>query len=194
MAKNKKQRIRFNSSNLFWIIPSIIFIGWVIYFFSQPPVSQVATTEEISSGLIGESVVNQGREHSDPTVVNNFEYSSNPPVSGPHDVQPSDWGVYEEQLFVGSLIHSLEHSGIIIYYNCDNIGENCIQIISELQAVHDDLVKRDPKVILSPFNDMEHRIVVAAWDHLLTLETVETDRISKFFNTYINQGPEVLHN
>ena len=188
MKKKTKDLLK----NLILIIVALGALVFLIWYLGQPVEKNSASDEDIESGLIGETIVNQGADHVQPSEVQSFEYSTNPPVSGPHDATSTDWGVYETQPFVGSLIHSLEHGAINIYYSCENIGEGCEEAVSELNAIYKELEKKDPKVILTPFEDMEHKIALGAWDHLLTLEFVDQDRIEKFFNQFINQGPEKI--
>jgi len=44
-------------------------------------------------------------------------YPSTPPASGPHDPVPLDAGVYATPPSLGASIHSLEHAGVIIWYD-----------------------------------------------------------------------------
>lgn len=130
----------------------------------------------------GESVAELGREHI-PVNTPRPEYNSNPPTSGAHYAQPSEWGVYDHELPDEQLVHNLEHGGIWISYKDPADGE----LVSQLKGIADDFTL---KVILTPRAANDSRIAVAAWGRLLKLETFEEGQIRDFISAFINRGPE----
>lgn len=66
------------------------------------------TTSNSSTSLLGEEFPNLGQQHID-IGTEHIAYNSNPPTSGPHYIQPANWGVYETTLPDEQLVHNLEH-------------------------------------------------------------------------------------
>ena len=110
-------------------------------------------------------------------------YNSNPPTSGWHYATPADWGIYQQTIPDEVLIHNLEHGGIwISYRNADD--QRTIQQLT-------DIVRRYPDhVILTPRPANDRPIAIAAWGHLLKLDTVDSTVILDFIARYIRKGPE----
>ena len=75
--------------------------------------------KESSKPLPGQFVESQGRDHISKEKWEKFKYNSNPPTSGPHDVEWIKAGIYDVPQGDGNLVHSLEHGYIIISYNCE---------------------------------------------------------------------------
>lgn len=57
------------------------------------------------------------RDHVDPRAT--VRYSSNPPTSGRHAPVPAQDGAYEESPNVKELVHTLEHSRVIVWFKRD---------------------------------------------------------------------------
>ena len=121
-------------------------------------------------------------------------YNSAPPTSGPHYPNIVAWQFYEEPFRYEQLVHNLEDSGVIIYYQC---AAACPDLVAELSAVvqpfidggrHVVLVPNDPTWTLpdgdQPHLDMGTPIAVTAWRKLLKLETVDAEKIGQFIETY----------
>lgn len=53
-------------------------------------------------------------------TVRPSDYNSNPPSSGPHYPVWARWGVFEEPIDRGYLVHSLEHGAVVLSYRCAN--------------------------------------------------------------------------
>ncbi len=110
-------------------------------------------------------------------------YSSNPPTSGWHYVDPAPWGVYSNQLPDEQLIHNLEHGGIWLSYK-DPTNQD---IINQLV----DIANRFPShMIVEPRPQNDSPIAVAAWGQLLKMDTVNADVIYAFIRRYRKHGPE----
>lgn len=74
---------------------------------------------EVTRPIPGTQMEDQGREHVVADIVDNTQYNSNPPTSGPHFEIWTKPGIYEQPRPKGELIHSLEHGYVNINYNCD---------------------------------------------------------------------------
>ena len=121
-------------------------------------------------------------------------YNSAPPTSGPHYPNIVAWQVYAEPFRYEQLVHNLEDSGVIIYYQC---AAACPELVAELNAVvqpfldggrHVVVVPNDPTWTMpdgdQPHTDMGAPFVVTAWRKLLKLETVDAEKIGQFIETY----------
>lgn len=113
-----------------WVIVSvaavliIAFLAWLFIESSKP-----APGEKFDyncdnfidfSQLDNPNISDKCRVHvSEGTKVN---YSTNPPVFGPHYSSWITKGFYEEPRPDGNLVHSMEHGYVIIWYNCERKG------------------------------------------------------------------------
>lgn len=123
----------------------------------------------------------EGREH---VTQKGVEYKTNPPTSGAHFGQPTDWGVYSKELVDESVVHSLEHGGIWISYK---------DISDEEKTILEEIGKENPQsVIVSPRSANDANIAVVSWGKLMKLEKADKALIQKYINTHINQSPEQL--
>ncbi|PJC36962.1 hypothetical protein CO046_03300 [Candidatus Peregrinibacteria bacterium CG_4_9_14_0_2_um_filter_53_11] len=131
----------------------------------------------------GESIAIQGREHIPVDYSSTPEYNSNPPTSGPHYVEETDWGVYQEELEDGNVIHSMEHGGIWISYQ-PSLDE-------ETKAKLEAIGKNYPgSVVVSPRSANDSPIALASWGRLEKLTEFDEDRIVKFIKGNKNNSPE----
>ncbi|MBD2449999.1 DUF3105 domain-containing protein [Nostoc sp. FACHB-152] len=63
------------------------------------------------------------------TSVTYNSNNSNPPTSGPHYPYPAAWGIYVYPPADEFLVHNLEHGGVIISYNPQQIkGQELVQL------------------------------------------------------------------
>src|SRR5438094_235406 len=66
-----------------------------------------------------EEFPDEGRTHvPDGTLIT---YRTDPPTSGSHYPTPQAGGFYTSGILPGYLVHTMEHGGIIIYYNPDTV-------------------------------------------------------------------------
>ena len=63
-----------------------------------------------------------------------IQYKNRPPSSGDHYDQPWGYGVVEREVATGSWVHTLEHGGIVILYNCPN--NSCPDVVNQLRDVY----------------------------------------------------------
>lgn len=113
-------------------------------------------------------------------------YNSNPPTSGDHAASTAPWGISSAPLPDISLVHNLEHGGIVLHYRPDLDAAQRQQ----LEDVARELLRRNRKVVLAPRPENEDPITVTAWGRMLRLQTADADAIRDFFSAHINQGPE----
>jgi len=128
----------------------------------------------------------QGREHLPQGQGYDF-YNSDPPTSGPHG-PAVDFGVHDEPVAGESLVHNMEHGGVVIVYDCTAgvplNGAECQALRDELAAVVQSNISSRKLVLMAPYPDMDHRIALTAWRTLDTLDGLDAARIQAFIDAY----------
>lgn len=114
-------------------------------------------------------------------------YNSNPPTSGPHYPYPAAWGIYKEPPADEFLVHNLEHGGINISYNPEQIKG---QKLESLQAQARELSTFNPRLVLTPRVNLDTAIALTAWGYLENLDRYDPAAVKVFYNTHIARGPE----
>jgi hypothetical protein len=156
---------------------------------------------------IGRQIQDDGNAHVSPGVdcradpgsdpnCGTDPYSSLPATSGPH-WDPSavaNWGVYAEPQSETQLIHSLEHGGIVIWYDPERLDADGIatleQYVSSQNAAG---LSGRFKFIVSPWGGVEplaSPVVATAWNWLLELQTADTAAIDAFAGEHYGIAPE----
>lgn len=118
-------------------------------------------------------------------------FNSNPPTSGWHvGNQTAPWGIQKTALDDKITVHNLEHGGIIVHYK-ESLDVNSV---AELEVLARDLQRSNPCLILMPRPDdqMPAPVVATAWNHMLELQSVDTDKITSFFTALVGRGPEAV--
>ncbi len=118
------------------------------------------------------------------------EYSTNPPTSGPHWGSTAQWGVYTSRPPADErLVHNLEHGGVIISYNLDQLDAPTVE---QLQALADELYRERPCIILTPRESIQDDkpIALAAWGVLALLDEYDEPAIRAFWRDHVARGPE----
>ena len=119
-------------------------------------------------------------------------YSSIPATSGPH-WDPSalaDWGVYTTPQNESQLIHNLEHGGIVIWYQPNQLDAAALTELTDW--VNGQVRSTRFKVILSPWAgaDFGHPVAVTAWNYLLYQDTLDISQIESFVTSHYGRAPE----
>jgi uncharacterized protein DUF3105 len=98
----------------------------------------------------------KGRNHI-ATLEQRVPYSTNPPTSGNHFVQPADDGVYGEAPQDEELVHSLEHGRVIVWFK-PSLPENAR---ANLKALFD---SDTYQMIIVPRPKMPYDVAASAWN------------------------------
>ncbi len=175
-TQRKEQKILFQKKAMkrLGILLILVFIGYIIFLFNS----------KTTASRPGQPVSIQGREHI-PVGAAHPEYNSNPPTSGWHYAQDTDWGVYQQELKDENVVHSLEHGGIWISYqpSIDNDAKEKLETIG----------KRYPgSVIVSPRSANDSPIALASWGRLEKLSSFDETRVIEFIKRNKNKSPESL--
>ena len=115
------------------------------------------------------------------------KYNSNPPTSGSHYAVAAEWGIYNIAPVDERLVHNLEHGGIVISYNPEEIkGEELEQLRAQVRK----LSTINPRVILTPRQKLESAIALTAWGYLQKLDKYDPTAVKTFYDAHIARGPE----
>jgi hypothetical protein len=130
--------------------------------------------------------------------------NSNPPVGGPHwgsstcPESPDDatpfcgpvpWGIYRETWDTESVVHNMEHGGIVVWYKTDNT-----EVRDEIEGLIRRHLDRGELVLMVPYDDMEDdMIAVTAWSRIDKFPVSEytEDRVETFMSDHARRfNPE----
>jgi hypothetical protein len=141
------------------------------------------------SASVGTPQAMDGRTHIEQGTAGG-PYSSTPAASGPHWDQPIDWGVYQTAIPQEPVIHNLEHGGIVIWYQADQVGPTEVTELQEWTRAWNGTERY--KVLLAPWagTDFGAPIAAVAWTWLLYLDEVDTDLMDQFLDQHYGDSPE----
>lgn len=128
-------------------------------------------------------LTDQGRQHVNGPVPD-YVYNTLPPASGPHMAESVPWGEHTEPIPNWLQLHNLEQGGVIMHYDCP---DGCPETVAALRAILDAMGTGG--LILEPYPDMPHRIVLTAWARMLSLDTVDAPAIREFITEYRQVSP-----
>ena len=133
----------------------------------------------------------QGRTHVQ-ELEEGFEYNSIPATSGPHYAQPRGpaiWNVYTDPVRQESLVHNLEHGGVVVQYGSDVPDATVQQIVAWYEE--------DPRgLVVAPLlptleeeePDLAGRVALTTWTHLMTCDTFDESSFDDFVDEYRGPG------
>jgi len=143
---------------------------------NQSVISQVQTEE--SNGL----------DHRDQGTE--IDYERVPPTSGAH--WGGTWetaGFYTEQPPLESIVHSLEHGAVVVYYDPAALtaeAEESLRSWATNQSGNWQSVIAVP----NPNDEPESTYVLTAWEKRLTMDEYDDSAVRAFVAEYVGRGPE----
>ena len=120
-----------------------------------------------------------GNKHLDSINQQHEPYNSNPPTSGPHVGTITQWGINKEIIPDEIQIHNLEDGGVIVQYNPDKLPKEEWARLEEVV-----MGTNRKRVIIAPRYNMDAPIVLTAWTRLMSLESIDQDKIKEFIIRY----------
>jgi hypothetical protein len=105
-------------------------------------------------------------------------YNSNPPTSGPHNSSPMPFKVLDNPAPKESLVHNMEHGGVVVWYNTDDAS-----VIKQLTDTVNSELDRRRLVVMSKYTGMEaDTIAVTSWTRLdkFSVSDFNTKRVRDF--------------
>jgi hypothetical protein len=116
-----------------------------------------------------------------------IDYQTDPPTSGNHYPDPQPGGYYTSPVAAGFLVHSMEHGGVIIYYDASHLSADNLLALQALAAQHPGSFAQ---VVVVPRTDPTYAIILTAWTHRLRLVAYDQARIEGFMTLFLGNGPE----
>lgn len=136
----------------------------------------------------------QGNIHIATGQASPVAYTSVPPTSGPHYPNIVAWEVYAEPIRYEQLVHNLEDSGVIIYYQC---ATACPELVDQVRATIQPYLDEGRRVVVAPndptwtlpdgstpHQDMGAPLAITAWRKLLKLNEVDAEKIRQFIDAF----------
>ena len=151
-------------------------IGYAVYQANSNAAPESAS--DIEGMEIAEYAAGQQHVRTDET------YPESPPIGGPHDGYwaDCDGAIYDQQIRSENALHSLEHGGVWITYNPDEISDDDLSLLSQY-------VQDQPYIMMSPYEGLSSLISLQSWNHQLFVDSIDDSRISDFIQV-LRQNPE----
>jgi hypothetical protein len=141
------------------------------------------------SATVGTAQAMDGRTHIDEGAPGG-PYSSTPAASGPHWSEPVPWGVYPNPIPQEPVIHNLEHGGVVIWYQADQVDPTQVAELAEYTREWN--ASERYKVIVAPWagTDFGAPMAMVAWTWLLYLDEIDTELMDRFIDQHYGDAPE----
>jgi hypothetical protein len=156
-----------------------VLIGLVIFVMPKPVPAQ------------GHQVPIEGnRQHVAQGQV--IPYRNRPPSSGDHYDQPAGYGFFQRDIPTGNWVHDLEHGGIVVLYRPDLCDQACQSQLQDTynSAPSSQVFPGTKKMLVTPYQDMDHAIAAVAWGWIDEMDAFDKDRILAFYRSHVDKGPE----
>lgn len=133
-----------------------------------------------SPALVDLSAVEEYENSSAVHTTEPVEYDVMPPVGGPH--HPTWWncGVYQEELPLEHVVHSLEHGAVWLSYQ-PSLPADQIAVLEELGG--------QEYMMVSPVSEQDSPVVATSWDTQLKLDAADERTLQAFIREF-KQGPK----
>lgn len=129
-----------------------------------------------------------------------IDFETNPPTSGPHF---PIWGLfktYDSPLARGFYLHDVEHSGVVLAYNCDLVSKaDCADLIATLEgyvadAPSDELCVEPTRhrLLVTPDPLLDVPFAAIAWGHSLKSECFDREAVDGFVAAFYGKNYENL--
>ncbi len=136
---------------------------------------------------LGVAQTDEGRTHIRPGQK--VTYKAAIPTSGPHG-EEAPWGYSPQQLPNESIIHNMEHGGIVVSYRPDLDTATVNKLIALYTKPYAVSSFRPTKVVIMPRAGQERLIVLASWNRLLELDTYNQQTLIDYYLTNVGHSPE----
>jgi len=128
------------------------------------------------------SFANLGQDHLQGPGKTYDKYNSSPPTSGPHSPQPARWGSSSQTIPKETLVHNLEHGGVVVHYK--GLSNQQIDELDKLVDAHAD------GVVDNPNQTIDQPIVMTAWTKMEKCKRFSIPAIKGFVALNCGKGPE----
>lgn len=163
------------------VIGAVAIVGMLTYVIVDQLNAPAAPEDDASTSLPGAYFPELGRAHFDPGEVYN-DYSSNPPTSGPHASSPAPWGISENPIPKETLIHNMEHGGVLVLYNC---ADGCPDAVASLSDYTTERLNDGDSIVMAPYPSMDAQFALVSWTRLDTFDELDMDRVDRFVDEHL---------
>ena len=134
-----------------------------------------------------ESFPSEGANHV--SSGSDIDYERMPPLSGPHYSQAAGPGFYEETPALGTLVHSLEHGYIVVYYDPDALTPEARADLENLTSTY---TEQWQAVIAAPHpeDNPDAAYVLTAWQVRQDMDEYDPETVRAFLDAFRGRGPE----
>ena len=194
---------------IFGLAAVVGLVGYLIWQVSQPAGegSGVAAEANDDPNLPGEwvdlpSIYGGPYSATAPHVSRDVDYEADqgelPPVGGPHwgtagacppDPEtapiycgPVPWGIFDEPWPMASVVHNMEHAGVILWYNTTDEA-----LIDEMAELIERRLNRGDLLVMLPLPEMEEEtIALTGWSRREKFPVSEytEDRVNEFIDKH----------
>jgi hypothetical protein len=126
-------------------------------------------------------------------------FHSNPPTSGTHYGNWAAFEIYDRPVPRGFLLHSLEHSAVVLSYNCEAAvaaGLDCEALVTELTDFFETW-PADPlctetrhRLLLTPDPELDAVFAASAWGHYVKGDCFDEGVVSDFIDAHYGKNYE----
>lgn len=113
------------------------------------------------------------------------------PITSAPFCGPAPWGVYREPWNAETLVHNMEHAGVVVWYNTDDAD-----VIGALEDFALDQFVAGVRLVVTPYPDMaDGTIAITTWSRRDAFPAAELDaeRLQRFMDAnYCRFDPEGL--
>lgn len=182
-------------------------LGALLFTWLPSPSSSAA---EADFGMPGAHFPSQGHCHiggSCPPRADNYElfpYNSSPPTSGPHEERFPATFISDQPIPERILVHILEHGNVEILYN-DSASPELIKKLRDYAMRYDfrfwglqtpqtpgadvgEQLEAAQAIFVAPYPNMVHKVALAAWTRLDTIDDYDRDRIDHFVRAWVGNA------
>lgn len=130
-------------------------------------------------------------------VCSVIAWPTNPPTSGEHYPIWALFQDYDEPVPRGFWLHSVEHSAVVLAYNCDHVSGDCGALADELTAFAA-AAEDDPlcdasvgnRIIVTPDPLLDVAFAAVAWGHSLKGSCFEEAPVQDFVDAHYGKNYE----
>lgn len=118
-----------------------------------------------------------------------IDYDRTPPTGGMHYTRPVNAGFYEEPQPYGSLVHSIEHGAIVVYYDPAELSPAAEEHLKSMAETYTG-PWQSFIAVPNPGDNPEAAYVLTAWEKRLTMDEYDPEVVRQFTGEYLGRGPE----
>jgi Protein of unknown function (DUF3105) len=177
LAEYQRQLAKRQRSKVVWwtagSVAALLVVAAIVASFVFAPKPAV----EYAQGGTGATIEGvQTYENTSLHVEDAVDYPQSPPTGGSHNAVWLNCGIYSQPVPNENAVHSMEHGAVWVTYDADELSAAELRTLkSKLPSTY---------LVLSPYADLPSPFVLSAWNHQLTLDSVDDPRVEEFLEEY----------